>query len=148
MLDLYKTCCHQSLEFLDKAARRKVNPFENKNCEFYESDKCRSDFFCRQLIKKVVIGSWFSNVKQAKAWMRPGMACYAKPMDTGGIVITTDPIPFLGDWTINQKEGLFFITKKYVYCSNCAKERALKQISVCNTCLPLFPKLLAQVQTG
>jgi hypothetical protein len=141
LLALYENCCQQPLEFLEKAIKRRSDPFENENCRFYNTGECRSDYFCRQLVKKVVVGSWFPNALAAKRWMSPGTACYAKKVDTGGIIIIEDPKPFKGDWKKNQKKGLVFITKKDIYCSNCARRRALEKIGVCEACLPLFPSL-------
>jgi len=133
---LYKRCCKQPLSFLKKAADRKTSP--HKNCPFYEAEECRSDYFCRQLVKTPVVGSWFANLLHLKKWLRPGEAVYVRKNDTGGLTVTTDPFPFIGNFYPKRKDGLILISKRDRFCSCCRGKEVTGKSNLCKKCQPLY----------
>jgi hypothetical protein len=133
---LYKDCCRQSVEFLEGAMKEIKHPYET--CEFYKKELCRSDFFCRQLTKKPVTGSWYADILQLKRWLKPGEAVYAKKMDTGGLTVTTDPFPFIGYQYPREKNGLVLISKRDKHCSCCRGKDVVEKTNLCKKCQPLY----------
>jgi hypothetical protein len=128
--------CKQNIEFLEKAMWEIKHPHET--CEFYTEGLCRSDFFCRQLTKKPVVGSWYVNILQLKRWLKPGEAVYARKMDTSGLTVTTDPFPFIGYQYPKERNGLILVSKRDKFCSCCRGKDVMEKTNLCKKCQTLY----------
>lgn len=129
-----KRCCQQEEEFLEKAVENLQDPF--RSCHYHLSGECRTDHFCRQLVKKVAVGSTFKNMLELKKWLRPGTAVYVRHRE-GWLIVTADPFSYLGK-CFEEKDGIVLISKRNKYCMNCRHKKVPEGTNVCETCKPLF----------